>query len=139
MAQEQHNAAAQELQVPENLEKWAPEIKSDADLRKVVHLAFDYRGDVTITTKTGQKLIGYIFNRFEDGPEPYIEYYPKNEDTHRTLKYAEIAGIAFTGIDPAAGRSWENWVKKVEEKKQAQAEGRDIGDIEPKPMPLDNE
>ncbi|MBI3831002.1 MAG: hypothetical protein HY291_15890 [Planctomycetes bacterium] len=123
----------------DSYEKWAPEIKNEEDLREVLDLAFDYRGDVTITTKAGEKIVAYIFNRVSDTTEPYIEFYPKNEDAPRVLKYREVAGLAFTGIDSAAGRSWESWLKKNEEKKKALAEGRDIGDIEPKPMPLDNE
>lgn len=123
----------------ETYEKWVPEIKSEADLREAVDIAFDYRGDVTIVPKSGEKVVGYIFNRVTDVADPYIEFYVKNEDTPRSLKYREIAGIAFTGIDLAAGRSWEAWLKKNEEKKKALAEGRDIGNIEPKPMPLDNE
>ncbi|MCW8130853.1 MAG: hypothetical protein KIS92_10920 [Planctomycetota bacterium] len=123
----------------DSYEKWAPEIRTDEELREVVDIAFDYRGDVTVTTKSGESIVGYIFNRVPDAAEPYIECYPKGDETPRTLKYREIAGIVFTGIDSAAGRSWENWIKKNEEKKKALAEGRDIGDIEPKPMPLDNE
>lgn len=119
-------------------EKWEPEIKTEADLREVINLAFDYRGDVTIQTRSGEKIVGYIFNRNAEAADPYIELYPKNDDVARALKYREIASISFTGIDTAAGRSWDNWLKKNEEKKKAQAEGRDIGDIEPKPMSLDD-
>jgi hypothetical protein len=50
----------------------------------------------------------------------------------------EIKGLALTGADPAAGRSWETWTKKYQEKKEAQAEGRDIGNIEPEALPLDD-
>jgi hypothetical protein len=56
----------------------------------------------------------------------------------RRLACREIARIALTGADAAAGRSWEIWVRKYEGKKKALAEGRDIGNIEPQPMPLDD-
>jgi hypothetical protein len=33
------------------------------------------------------------------------------------LSYAEIAALAFSGRDPAAGKSWEAWVRKYWDKK----------------------
>jgi hypothetical protein len=36
-----------------------------------------------------------------------------------SVSYAEIARLAFTGRDTAAGKSWETWVKKYVEKKKA--------------------
>ena len=35
------------------------------------------------------------------------------------ITYADIASLAFTGRDPAAGKSWEAWVKKYMERKAA--------------------
>jgi hypothetical protein len=35
------------------------------------------------------------------------------------IAYIDIAGLAFTGRDAAAGKSWEAWVKKYMEKKAA--------------------
>jgi hypothetical protein len=35
------------------------------------------------------------------------------------IAYSDIAALAFTGRDAAAGKSWEAWVKKYEEKKAA--------------------
>ena len=117
----------------ESLEKWVPEIKSHADLVDAIEKAFDYRGDVTIVLKTGEKVVGYIFNRDHEAKEPHLEYYPRGVDEQKSLKYSEIAGLEFSGVDPATGRSWELWVQKYNEKKKAQAEGRDIGNVEPKP------
>jgi hypothetical protein len=37
----------------------------------------------------------------------------------RDIAYNEIAGLAFTGRDTAAGKSWESWVKKYADKKAA--------------------
>jgi hypothetical protein len=36
-----------------------------------------------------------------------------------SIAYSDIAGLAFTGRDTAAGKSWEAWVKKYWEKKAA--------------------
>jgi len=35
------------------------------------------------------------------------------------VSYAEIAALAFSGRDTAAGKSWEAWMKKYAEKKAA--------------------
>jgi hypothetical protein len=36
-----------------------------------------------------------------------------------SIPYSEIAGLAFSGRDTAAGKSFEAWVKKYWEKKAA--------------------
>ena len=45
------------------LEGWVPEIADDDDLRAALEKAFDYRGDVTLTLKSGEKIEAFIFNR----------------------------------------------------------------------------
>jgi len=64
---------------------------------------------------------GYIFDRHSAATlqDSAIRLYPKNSDTKLTIPYADIAGLAFTGRDTAAGKSWEAWVKKYWERKQA--------------------
>ena len=64
---------------------------------------------------------GYIFDRHSAATlqDSAIRLYPKNSDTKVTIPYADIAGLAFTGRDTAAGKSWEAWVKKYWERKQA--------------------
>ena len=47
----------------ENLEGWIPPLASDEEVRAALEKAFDYRGDITITLKTGDKIEGYIFDR----------------------------------------------------------------------------
>ena len=34
-----------------------------------------------------------------------------------SIPYSDIAALAFSGRDPAAGKSWEAWVRKYWEKK----------------------
>lgn len=97
------------------------EVASDADLLAGLEQAFDYRGDVTITTKDGRSIEGYIFDR-RRGTTLYdslIRLIPKDSIEKLSLRYSEIAGLAFTGRDTAAGKSWEAWVKKYLEKKAA--------------------
>ena len=42
--------------VHENLEGWVPELVSDEDLRIALEKAFDYRGDISLTFKSGDKV-----------------------------------------------------------------------------------
>ena len=49
--------------IHEKLEGAVPALASEADLRKALESAFDYRGDVLITRKDGSKIEGYIFDR----------------------------------------------------------------------------
>jgi len=40
----------------ENLEGWIPEFASDHDAHEALEKAFDYRGDVTLTLKSGERI-----------------------------------------------------------------------------------
>ena len=51
---------------------------SFAELAEAVELAFDYRGDVTITLKSGESLVGYLFNRQVSGSEFSLELFPSD-------------------------------------------------------------
>ena len=106
----------------ENLEGWIPSVASDEDLRQALEKAFDYRGDITITRKDGSKLEGYIFDRHSQGAtlrDCYVRVFPKTSDEKVRLPYSEVARLEFTGKDTAAGKSFETWVKKYNEKKKA--------------------
>ena len=106
----------------ENLEGWIPALASEAEIRDALEKAFDYRGDLTITLKTGEKIEGYIFDRRIDGPgltDCIIRMIPKNRREKLSIAYSDIAALAFTGKDTAAGKSFAAWVKKYNEKKAA--------------------
>ena len=45
------------------LEGWVPELAGDEDLRQALEKALDYRGDVTLTLKNGDRIEAFIFNR----------------------------------------------------------------------------
>lgn len=105
----------------ERLEGWIPEIAAPEDLRQALEQAFDYRGDVLITRKDGTKVEGYIFDRGAgDGLEnSFVRLLPKDGGAKVSVSYADIAALAFTGRDMAAGKSWEAWVRQYWEKKAA--------------------
>jgi hypothetical protein len=103
----------------QNVEGWVPELTTDAELRSALEEAFEYRGDVTITRKDGAKIEGYIFDRStgDSLATSFVRLLPKDSNNRLKISYAEIAALAFSGRDPAAGKSWEAWVKKYWAKK----------------------
>ena len=105
----------------ENLEGWVPELAGEDDLKQALEKAFDYRGDVTLTLKSGERLEAYLFNRTTGSTlrDSFVQMYPVQSTEKRRVSYAEIARIEFTGKDRAAGKHWEAWVKKYAEKKAA--------------------
>ncbi len=105
----------------ENLEGWVPTLATDEDLRDALEKALDYRGDVTLTLKSGERIEAFIFD-CHNGPtlaESWVNYYTPSAPEKRKVGYAEIARIEFSGKDRAAGKHWEDWVKKYNERKAA--------------------
>lgn len=105
----------------ENLEGWIPQLAGNEEIRLALEKAFDYRGDITITLKNGAKVEGYIFDRRTGSSlaDSLIRLYPKSGNQKVSISYADIAALAFSGKDTAAGKSWEAWMKKYQEKKAA--------------------
>ena len=105
----------------EQLEGWVPELASEAEVREALEKAFDYRGDVTITRKDGSKVEGYLFDRRSGSSlsNSFVRIVPSKEQTKVNVTYADIAALAFTGRDTAAGKTFEAWVKKYWDKKAA--------------------
>src|SRR6201996_2056182 len=90
----------------ENLEGWVPELASDEDLRQALEKAFDYRGDVAITLRSGERIEAFIFNR-QTGTtltDSYVQYFTPSAPDKRKVSYAEIARLEFSGRDRAAGK-----------------------------------
>jgi hypothetical protein len=104
----------------ETLQGWIPELANEEELREALEKAFDYRGDVQVTRKDGSKIEGYIFDRVsgKNLSDSFVRLLPKDANQRFKILYSEIAALAFTGRDTAAGRSWEAWVKKYWEKKE---------------------
>jgi hypothetical protein len=110
-----------------NLEGWVPALASEEDLRQALDKALDYRGDVTITLKNGErggspeKIEAFIFD-CKNGPtlaDSFVQYFTPSAPEKRKLSYAEIARLEFSGKDRAAGKHWEDWVRNYNEKKAA--------------------
>ena len=105
----------------EKLEGWIPELASDEDVRQALEKAFDYRGNITITRKDGNKIEGYIFDRRTGRTlsDSFVRLIPVNSREKLSIPYSEIAALKFSDRDPAAGKSFEAWVRKYWEKRAA--------------------
>ncbi len=117
----------------EVLQGWIPAIATEEETRIALEKAFNYRGDVTITLKDGSKLECYVFDR-RTGTTlacSVVRVIPKDRAEKLSIPYSNIASLAFTGRDTAAGKSWEAWVKQYWQKKSA---GEQKIRIEPEPL-----
>jgi hypothetical protein len=105
----------------EQLEGWIPSLATDDEIRDAFEKAFDYRGDVTLTLKDGRVIHGYVFDRRTGATlqDSAVRVMPSEEKTKLTILYSDIAALAFTGRDNAAGRTFDAWVRKYWEKKAA--------------------
>jgi len=117
----------------ENLQGWIPALASEGDIRAVIEKAFDYRGDVTITRRDNTQLTGYLFDRRvgKTLDASVIRLMLATGSERPAIPYSEIAGIAFTGRDTAAGKSYEAWVKRYWE---SRAKGEKNISIEPESL-----
>ncbi len=95
--------------------------ESEADLREGIEAAFDYRGDVTLLLKNGARVEGYLFDRRPRATleESTVRLIPPGSMQKLVFRYSDIAGIEFSGRDVAAGRRWQDWVRRYAEKKAA--------------------
>jgi hypothetical protein len=107
--------------IPTSLEGRIFTPNSIAETAEAVELAFDYRGDVTLTLRSGQSVTGYIYNRQGTSTDSYLELFPADRPDAQRIPYSDIATIAFTGEDTANGKSWETWVSKKESERRAEA------------------
>jgi hypothetical protein len=105
----------------EQLEGWIPALASDDEVCEALEKAFDYRGDITLTLKDGGIVTGYLFDRRTGTTleNSIVRLMPTAARTKVIVPYSEIAAIAFSGRDTAAGKTFEAWVRKYWEKKAA--------------------
>jgi hypothetical protein len=107
--------------VHENLQGWIPSLATDEEIRAALEKAFDYRGDLTLTLKNGRQIEGYLFDRRAESSrldQCFVRIIPKDQANKVSVLYSDIAALAFSGKDTAAGKSFEAWVKKYKEKKE---------------------
>ncbi len=83
----------------ENLEGWIPGLAGDEEIRAALEKAFDYRGDITITLKSGEKVEGYVFDRRTGRSlsDSVVRLYPKSGNQKLSISYSDIAGAGKRG------------------------------------------
>ena len=85
-------------------------------LKSQIEAAFDYRGHVTVLLKSGEVVDGFLFNRqYKSARQPhedFVELALQGKSERRRLLASEIASIALTGEDCAAGKSYEDHLKR---------------------------
>jgi hypothetical protein len=114
----------------ENLQGWIPDLSGPDEVRGALEKAFDYRGDVTITLKSGERIEGYVFDRRAGGPsleQCVVRMIPRGENKRIAIRYADIARLEFTGKDTAAGKSFELWLQRYHEKKARGEQNTSLG------------
>jgi hypothetical protein len=104
----------------ERLQGWVPSLASEEELRIALEKAFDYRGDVAITRKDGTSVEGYVYDRRpgKNLVDSIVRLLPANGSPRVNIPYSDIARLVFSERDPAAGKSWEAWVRKYWEKRK---------------------
>ena len=103
----------------EHLQGWVPPVDNQEELRLALEKAFDYRGDVTITLRDARVVEGYVYDRREGRGlnDSLVRVLPSDGGPRQNIPYSEISALKFSDRDPAAGKSWEAWVKKYWEKR----------------------
>jgi hypothetical protein len=92
-----------------------------AGFEGALEAARDYRGDVTLELRGGEQVEGFVYDRrlAVSEADRRVRMLPKDGSPRRTIVEAEIVAVAFTGKDAAAGKTWENWVRRYAEKRLA--------------------
>src|SRR5687768_424991 len=86
------------------------------ELKNQIEAAFDYRGHVTIRLSGGESAEGFVYNRVYENTkmkqDHYIDILVKGSGERRRFPMASLAAIELTGEDCAAGKSYEDYLKK---------------------------
>jgi len=107
-----------------NTEEVSPHIRrveaTDCEaLDEALIAARDLRGDVTLYLTDGSQVEGFLYDRSlgHSSAQRKVRMLPKDGGTRLSITEDRIAAVAFTGKDTAAGKTWENWVKRYAEKR----------------------
>ncbi len=81
--------------------------------------AVEYRGDITMTTRDGGIIEGYVFDLTGTLETGSIGYMTREDKSPQRMDAVEIERIEFSGKDTAEGKSFETWIEKYVQKKIA--------------------
>jgi hopanoid biosynthesis associated radical SAM protein HpnH len=82
---------------------WAADAGAEA-----LRVAFDYRGDVTLSLDDDSSVEGYVAN--VSGDE--VELWLRGSSERQRIPAQRIVRVALTGRDTAAGRSYQTWLAR---------------------------
>tara|TARA_B100001059_G_scaffold226991_1_gene256179 strand:+ start:770 stop:1180 length:411 start_codon:yes stop_codon:yes gene_type:complete len=100
------------------------------DPMHALEIARDYRGDTTIHLKDGTSLNGFAFDvQSGEGSGPALRMDLPDEG-RMSIASDRIERIELDGRDMAAGKTWENWVRRYAEKRLA----GEVASIESAPL-----
>jgi hypothetical protein len=91
---------------------WAADASPEA-----LRVAFEYRGDVTLTLDDGSRVEGYVANVGEHDLRLWNQ---GSVETH-CVPLASVKRVELSGRDTASGRSYQTWLRQYEQKKAAAA------------------
>jgi len=91
-------------------ERFAAESK---EFHRLLSEAVDYRGDVTLRLADGREVEGYLFDLAADA----ARLVRTSDGAKERVAIAEIRELRISGRDTAAGKTWENWVRRYAERK----------------------
>ncbi|WP_447970393.1 hypothetical protein [Nitrospira sp. M1] len=97
------------------------QLSDPQERQRVIDLAFDYRGDVRIELQSGELIEGYVYDRDVQSSSSTIKIFPKGQSGMRSIPYEDLAVLEFSGEDTAFGKSWDDWVNKMEKLSQKKA------------------
>lgn len=109
----------QAVPLRKNMEGWIPVLAGAEEIRDALCKAFEYRGDVMITLKNGERLEGYVFDHKVDAASLdrcLVRLFPKEGNKKIAISFSEIARLEFTGWNTAAARRFEVWQKSHRER-----------------------
>jgi hypothetical protein len=87
---------------------------------EALRVAFDYRGDVTLTLDDGSRVEGYVANL----GETELAVWTRGRTSIRSIPVARVRRVELSGRDTASGRSWETWLRSLEARKADAAAAR---------------
>ena len=101
-----------------DLETTRVDFTNAAAFEEALTAACSFRGDVTLHFKDGSSIEGYVFDlKRADTAQQAVRILPKDGRSRMTVAESTIQSLSFTGKDAAAGKTWENWMRRYAEKK----------------------
>jgi hopanoid biosynthesis associated radical SAM protein HpnH len=94
---------------------WASEASAEA-----LRVAFEYRGDVTLTLDDGSRVEGFVTNVGESE----LQLWTRGTTRTRSLPRQRVRRVELSGRDAATGKHYENWLRRQRQRDAEPTAGR---------------